>query len=191
MTPPVSGCRSRRRSSAVSSVPTTSSMRGPRGSDRALMFPSSLQYHACAGQVLFVANRQVMANDATVFHHFFKLGMKLKAGLARPVLNHADTLQRHWIPEAGTHRLGKGLLRSETVGDEEHRLDRFLVTRPFQRGQHALGEALPVLLEQPGDSPRLHDVDSNSVNHREALIRAFISRTACPIPTNIERATME
>src|SRR5688572_19152722 len=132
-----------------------------------------------------------MADDAPARHHVLELRVEREPGLARGVLHHADALQSHGIAEAGSHRLGKGFLRREAIGQEQHRLGRLEIAGPFQRGQHASRKALAVLLDEPLDAMRLDHVYTDAVDHAGPLMSAFISRTACAMPTKTDRPTME
>src|SRR5262245_56865199 len=112
--------------------------------------------------------------------------MEREPRFTRGILHHADALERDRVAESGAHGLGKGLLRSKPIGHEQYWLYRPEISRPFQGCQHASRKALAILVEQARDTPWLHDVDPDTVNHRADPISAFISRTACAMPTNTD-----
>src|SRR5689334_16921565 len=118
MTPPVSGCISRWRSSSVSALPTTSMTTGPRGIVLACDIATCLQHDARARERPFVADGDMVADDASFGHQCFELGVEFETGLARPVLDDADALERDGIAKPRPHRLGKRFLRREAVRDE-------------------------------------------------------------------------
>src|SRR5262249_33837961 len=149
-----------------------------------------LQHHACAGEARFVADRKVMADDAAAAHELLEPRVKSEPGLARAILHRANAPQRHRIAEAGSHRLGKRFLRCKAVGEIVDRPDALEIRRPFDRRQHAPGEALAVALDEPRHPLRLDHVDADAVDHRGPAISAFISRTAWGRPTKTACATM-
>src|SRR5215210_7131404 len=105
MTPPVSGCRRRLRSSAVSTSPATSITTGPSGMDSATAL--RLEHDARAGEAFLVADRQVVADDPFALDHRGEIRMEREAGLAELVLHDADALERHGVAKTGAHRLRK------------------------------------------------------------------------------------
>src|SRR5919106_5023258 len=107
MTPPVSGCSRRRRSSSESSLPTTSMTTGPRGMLLACDIATRLQNDARACERSLVADRHMVADNASLCHERVQLGMKLETGFACPVLDDADALKRHGITETRSHRFGE------------------------------------------------------------------------------------
>src|SRR5688572_6276797 len=120
MTPPVSGCARRRRSSASSAVPATSMTTGPSGIDLAAGIVARLEHHARAREARFVTDRYVIADDAFAPHEILENRLELEPGFACAVLHDADALKRHRITETGAHGLGKRFLGSEAVGHEKH-----------------------------------------------------------------------
>src|SRR5690349_1820049 len=135
MTPPVSGCARRRRSSGPSAVPATSRTTGPSGSALARAISASFQHHARAREAFLVADREVVADDALASHHRFEVRHEDEARLTQAVLHHADALERHGIAKPGPHRLGKSLLGREAVRDKKNRLPGFFKTVPLPRSQ--------------------------------------------------------
>src|SRR3954469_8246324 len=152
MTPPVSGCMSRCRSSSVSALPTMSMTTGPSGIVLACDIATRLQHYARARERSFVADGDMVADDASFRHQCFELRVEFEPRLACAVLDDADALERDGIAKTGPHRFRESFLRREAVRDEEHAVHRALVGRPFPGCQHPPRETFAVFVEQPRDA---------------------------------------
>src|SRR5688572_1381927 len=130
----------------------------------------------------------MVSDDAAAPHELFEFGMKTEPGLRRGVLDDTDALQRYRVAKTRAHGLGKSFLRGEAVGQVEDRPNGALVAGPLDRGQYATRETFPVLFHEARDPRRLHHVYADAVDHAGRPISAFISRTACAMPTNTDRA---
>src|SRR5215216_5661764 len=108
--PPVSGWSSRRRSSSESSLPTMSMTTGPRGMLLACDIATRLQHDARAREGALVADRDMVADNASLCHQRVQLRVELETGFACPVLDDADALKRHGVAKAGAHRFGERFL---------------------------------------------------------------------------------
>src|SRR5215203_4052343 len=101
MTPPVSGCSRRWRSSVFSAVPATSMTTGPSGIDSATR--CRFEHHARAREAFFIADRQVVPDDAFAFDERGEIRMKSETRLAETVLHDTDALKRYGIAKTRPH----------------------------------------------------------------------------------------
>src|SRR3954463_6706025 len=92
--------------------------------------------------------------------------------------------------DAGAERLGEGFLGGEALGEVVRRQAMAMEAPELGLAQDPAREALAEALERAADALDLHHVGTDPVDHREdCTIRAFISRTASPMPTTTARKT--
>src|SRR4026209_2878562 len=106
----------------------------------------------------------MMTDDPDALDQRLELGMKRKPRLAQLVLNDADALERDGISKSGAHGFRKSLFGCKAVRKKKDRPDRPLEGAPLLRRQPPPRKAFAVLVDQPGDALRLHDIDADAVD---------------------------
>ena len=107
------------------------------------------------------------------------------------VLHDTDIADPHSVREARAHRLHDRLLGREAHREETLAPLGLGELRQLLGHQQVVDEARAEALQSLPDAPRLEHIDANAEDHaRAASIKAFISRTAAPSPSNSAREMM-
>src|SRR5258708_4681494 len=117
-----------------------------------------------------------------------RIAGQVQGRLARCEIDHA-----HFMPayaaNAGTERLGAGLLRREALGIGAGSIRTGVGPGAFGLGETALFEALPIAFERRLDAPDvakiIADADDHAACPRPLAIAAFTARMVSARPTKI------
>src|SRR5690606_24051264 len=115
------------------------------------------------------------------------------------MIDHADVAPAHRPAHAGGHRLGKGLLGREALGQVSRGFDVRMEAAQLEVGQDALGETHAVTRKRCLDARNFHQIHTGTDDHVQlrrcvvlaSTMSAFISRTASRMPTYTARLTIE